>query len=62
MDEIHGRFHSIGDKVQNAIKSNETFEISRLMKEASEISREMFSQLHIVIDYLNSSTVSVLKK
>jgi methyl-accepting chemotaxis protein len=62
VDELHGRFHSIGDKVQYAIKSNETFEISRLMKEASEISRDMFSQLDIVIDYLNSSKVSVLKK
>lgn len=62
IDELHSRFHGLGDKVQEAINLGEKYRIDGYMEEASSISREMFAQLDIVIDYLKTRDFAILRR
>lgn len=62
IDLLHNKFHSIGDKVRNAIGLGDKKGIQRLLDEASTISSNMFVELDAVISFVESIDYCVVKR
>ncbi len=48
IDTVHHTFHSMGDKVINAVKGNDKASVQRLYNEAESLSKQMLGLLEIV--------------